>query len=242
MSTDTIQVDEDLKSKAIKLSYPAKPDGKGSARVNWLRRPYYFGKHNTLESYMLFGEWRRHLIETGEAIEVKVVRRELADLREEINHGEWSEENAALPEEQQGNVPPQRGVRFALLASGIIVLVTFLCAIGKYLSTPTVPMVDGVALTSEEESQIRAMRRNKADLAKIKKDREYIDGDPKRHRLSEMTELIKEVGPERAKQYIKDPDLLRRDLDARYSRLREAQGKQDGGERAGANSDLPRRE
>ncbi len=228
MSTDTIQVDEDLKSKAIKLSYPAKPDGKGSARVNWLRRPYYFGKHNTLESYMLFGEWRRHLIETGEAIEVKVVRRELADLREEINHGEWSEENAALPEEQQGNVPPQRGVRFALLASGIIVLVTFLCAIGKYLSTPTVPMVDGVALTPEEVSTIRGIRIHEKRVARIKKEREFIDGNPERHRLSETKDLFKEVGPERVKEYLENRDLLRRDLDARYRRLQQSDGGQDG--------------
>ena len=38
----------------------------------------YFGAHNTPESFLLFGEWKRQLIETGKAPEVKQIRKDMA--------------------------------------------------------------------------------------------------------------------------------------------------------------------
>ena len=60
------------------LTYPEKPDSNGYAKKYFKRRAYYFGAHNSPESFMLFGEWKRRLVETGSAPEVKKLRKELA--------------------------------------------------------------------------------------------------------------------------------------------------------------------
>ena len=70
--TDTTHLGADL-------SYPVKPDPKGYARAYYERRAYYFGPHNTPESFVLFCEWRKRLIETGEPPAVKDVKAELKE-------------------------------------------------------------------------------------------------------------------------------------------------------------------
>ena len=60
------------------LSYPDKPDANGYAKKYFKRRAFYFGAYNTPESFQLFGEWKRQLIESGQAPEVKAVRKDLA--------------------------------------------------------------------------------------------------------------------------------------------------------------------
>ncbi len=195
MATQNLNLIDDLKCKAANLTYPAKPDGKGSARVNWLRHPYYFGKHNTLESFMLFGEWRRHLIETGEALEVKVIRRELAYQREEINHGDWGEKE--LPEtsfqRRETDPPSQSGVQLALIAGGVVALFALAFAIGKFYSTPSVPMVDGVALTQDETDFIRGFRSHAKHFQEIRQDQKLVDGENSSR--AETIHRLKEEGP-----------------------------------------------
>jgi len=56
------------------ISYPEKSDARGSAKKYHKRRAYYFGRHNTPESYSLFAIWKQRLIETGEAPPVSEVK------------------------------------------------------------------------------------------------------------------------------------------------------------------------
>ena len=59
------------------LSYPVHPDANGIAQVSYRGKTRFFKQHNTPESWILFGRWRAHLIETGEALAVDEVEQRL---------------------------------------------------------------------------------------------------------------------------------------------------------------------
>ena len=197
MSTTTENIDliDDLKSRAATLTYPAKPDGRGSARVNWLRHPYYFGKHNTLESYMLFGEWRRHLIETGEAMDMKSVRRNLAILREEVLDQDPVEEPS---EQEQTSQSHGSFLAIACITCGLLIGV-LLFAVTEFSSTPSVPTVDGLALTPEETEIIRGVREHQNHASRPRSD------DPKR--MADTLQELMERGPINGKLHGKGKGL-----------------------------------
>ncbi len=174
MSQSEKSLDE-VRQDAELIAYPAKPDNKGSARVVWRRRSYYFGKFNSPESFSLFGEWKRRLVETGDAPEVKIVRHDLAH----------------LPESS-----PSRPYRFLGWPVANLIAATVLgaCVVGGAMifSTKTTPMVDGVALTDEEIVRIRGMRSHQKRVATFNKERE--------DRVAELLARIREKGPSDGKR------------------------------------------
>lgn len=136
---------DELKQKAAQISYPAKDDGKGSARVNWRRRAFYFGKHDTLESYQLFGEWRRRLIETGEPTDVRTIRAELTNCEPDSSY--------------------QRNPHhFRILAMSVCLAAFTAILITKVASVGLPPQVDGRSLSEDETNIIRGIRRIEQDV------------------------------------------------------------------------------
>lgn len=65
------------------LSYPINPDARGYAAKRFAGHNYYFGRHNTPESWVLFGEWRRQLIEGDEVPDTKKVKSQLKQAKDE---------------------------------------------------------------------------------------------------------------------------------------------------------------
>lgn len=156
------------------LSYPDKPDNNGYAKKYYRRKAFYFGAHNTPESLLLFGEWKRQLCETGAAPEVKQVRKDLAHLR------------SIAPEP----VPNRHAiVMFITVAAcaGLLGLGFFTTQLAKILSTRKPPVVDGVVLSSEEVDVIRGLRQAETRMAKIKTDRAQ--------RIAKKIAELKEQGP-----------------------------------------------
>ena len=126
--------------KALKLSYPPKDDKKGSARVNWKRRWYYFGKHNTPESFQLFVEWRRRLIETGEPPETKLLRKDLAHIR------------------QADEAPPSPPYFIYGLAAATLLFAISTIGLTWNSLKPHSPHVDGVPMSQTEMEFVRGLR------------------------------------------------------------------------------------
>ena len=134
------------------LSYPTKPDNKGYAKKWYAQRFYYFGLHNTAESFVLFGEWRKRLIETGEPPSVKELK---AELRTSHPAGD----------EPSESVWPRvaRYAAVALLAAAISSVAT------KTFSTPSDFVVDeefGV-ITEDDRKILRGHRRFGDSLANV---------------------------------------------------------------------------
>ncbi|MFK8114548.1 MAG: hypothetical protein AB8B91_20270 [Rubripirellula sp.] len=143
---------EELKLKASQLTYPPKDDGKGSARINWQRRGYYFGKHNTSESFQLFCEWRSRLIETGDPTEVRIIRRDLAhDARKKHGQqagkpakfetaesyqrfGEW----LATMEESETRTFRSGSVSLVSVVFCVVGIIAFSASFATFLSTPNI--------------------------------------------------------------------------------------------------------
>lgn len=132
------------------LSYPERPDANGYAKKYFKRRAFYFGTHNSPESFLLFGEWKRRLVETGEAPEVKQVRKEMG------HSGLPAPHTALSPHEQQ------KSTQYAIYASVAASVFLAWGLLDRYfLSSPAVPTVDGVTLTNEEIDFIRGIRRHR---------------------------------------------------------------------------------
>lgn len=73
-------MNEDIIEKAHGVKYPSSGDSRGSTRVHHLRRPYYLGPFESPQSYIMFGLWKHHLLETGVAPETKKIRKTVAGL------------------------------------------------------------------------------------------------------------------------------------------------------------------
>ncbi|MEM1070814.1 MAG: hypothetical protein AAGI63_18055 [Planctomycetota bacterium] len=129
-------------SDAADLCYPPKADANGTAKKYYRRRAYYFGRHNTPESLILFGEWKRRLIETGEPPEVKTVR---VDLEHSLEAREKGRKYRAF-------------IWPAVTALSSCLLATTITASVMIFSTNNVVKVDGKTVSPEELSVIRGMR------------------------------------------------------------------------------------
>lgn len=164
------------KKKAVTLAYPAKADARGSARVNFCGKAYYFGPHNSLESFTLFGEWRRLMVEDGEAPEPKVLRLDLAHHQQE----------------QDSEPVAKRSMSGRMLAVAcVIILATSVYASARIFSSHGVASVDGKALTEDELAIVRGNRRYQ-DI----RERNKLDPVSKAEQIAEIKEEIREIGLE----------------------------------------------
>ena len=170
-------------SEAAELAYPDKPDANGYAKKYYKRRAFYFGPHNSPESFLLFGEWKRRLIASGEPPEVKQVRKELA--------------HQALPTPHR---PPQpagreKPLQYALSVSVAAAALLLWAAIHRLSRPPaTAPTVDGITLSNEEIDFIRGIRRQEFEFAAEQQN----NGNETANLLHE---LLKE-GPQNAEKYL----------------------------------------
>lgn len=152
------------------LTYPEKPDNDGRARRYYKRRAYYFGQHNSPESFLLFGEWKRRLMESGEAPEVKEIRRDLA--------------HSAKP----GTGSLKRSLYRRGILLTLVLCVTIL-GISQIVSSFATPSVDGRPLTLDEQDLVRGVRRHKDILEAKAKD------SPRSDRIARRLTQLKEEGP-----------------------------------------------
>lgn len=152
MSTDPIRTD-----KAHTISYPTTADKRGSTRVNHRRRPYYLGPYDSPASYVMFGLWKHHLMETGEAPSPKELR--------PIVHSLLSQQ--PLPRQS-----PNRWKWLAAsgLTSAVILAVAILFA-AKILSSDSFRTDDEIVLTETEAAIIRGYRAQSLGLWQNANDR-----------------------------------------------------------------------
>ena len=175
-------------SDAVDLSYPEKPDANGYAKRYFKRRAFYFGAHNTPESFLLFGEWKRQLIETGKAPEVKQIRKDMA-------HPISASPHASLMPTAE-----RRPIQYAAIASLAAAVLFGWAIFERYFSSSIqAPTVDGITLTNEEIDFIRGIRSHENNLAKANHDQGESN--------AELLMQILERGPENAKTLLQDePD------------------------------------
>ena len=170
------------------LTYPDKPDSNGYAKKYFKRRAYYFGAHNSPESFMLFGEWKRRLVETGSAPEVKKLRKELAQQAIPSPHLHLS----APVERNPLQLATLAGAAFLLFFAAVLVS-------AKILSSKMGPTVDGISLTNEEIDFIRGVRLYYADRGENR----WAEGE----RVADLTMKLMEEGPVRGKDYLSKTDI-----------------------------------
>ncbi|GAB5402843.1 MAG: hypothetical protein Aurels2KO_10740 [Aureliella sp.] len=66
---------EDLEKEKIKeISYPIQADIRGIARITYNRKSVYLGPFDSPQSYITFGLWKRHLLETGKSAQASSLR------------------------------------------------------------------------------------------------------------------------------------------------------------------------
>ncbi len=155
------------------VSYPTTPDGRGSTRLNYRRRPYYFGPHESPTSYLMFGLWKHYLLETGEAPESNTIRPLVEDLLK------------VKP------LPTPRGKRkvCAVVLLATCGLVGLACVVtAKIVSRELPPSVDDLALSEGEINIVRGLRQQ--SLAK----RQAV-GFQEGRMISVIEELIEVEGP-----------------------------------------------
>ena len=156
-------------SDAADLCYPPKADANGTAKKYYRRRAYYFGRHNTPESFILFGEWKKRLVETGEPPEVKTVR---VDLEHSLG-------------ERQRKFPAY--VWPLVTAFSSIILAASITASVMIFSSQGIAKVDGIPITTEESLIIRGLRQYEG--TRQAQSRSRAQEIPKQYRL------IKDLGP-----------------------------------------------
>lgn len=169
------------------LSYPERPDANGYAKKYFKRRAFYFGTHNSPESFLLFGEWKRRLVETGEAPEVKQVRKEMG-------HGGLPAPHTALSPNEQ-----PKSVQYAIYASVAASIFLAWGLLDRYfLSSPAVPTVDGVTLTNEEIDFIRGIRRHR--------DQQNDTPSGNAAEIASLADQLLKEGPENAARHMEVQD------------------------------------
>ena len=170
-------------SDAVDLSYPEKPDANGYAKRYFKRRAFYFGAHNTPESFLLFGEWKRQLIETGKAPEVKQIRKDMA-------HPISSSPHASLMPTAE-----RRPIQYAAIASLAATVLFGWAIFERYFSSSIqAPTVDGITLTNEEIDFIRGIRSHRAQQNKAV--------GAQASDIIKLSEQLLEEGPDDAQKYI----------------------------------------
>ncbi|HBE70019.1 MAG TPA: hypothetical protein DDW52_17880 [Planctomycetaceae bacterium] len=124
-----------------KLQYPPAPDSRGSARVVLDRKTYYFGRHNSPESYAMFGAWLAHYERTGTTYKPSVIR-EAASNFVGVEVPEDTERRWTLP-----------------IASGIAVIFAGAFIFNVWFSSSSPDShVDGIAMTATEVEYVRSLR------------------------------------------------------------------------------------
>jgi hypothetical protein len=172
-------------SEVLDLSYPDKPDANGYAKKYYKRRAFYFGAHNSPESFVLFGEWKRRLVESGVVSEVKTIRKEL------------TQHAIPSPHFDLGDPRERRPWRSSLVLVGsAIMLIGAVLAGAKILSSSVGPTVDGITLTNEEIDFIRGIRLHENRMLDI--------GQQRPARLAELTARLMDEGPENAKYHLSE--------------------------------------
>lgn len=143
---------------ATELSYPPNPDSRGMARKSWQGQSYSFGKHNTPESWVLFGEWRRHLIETSETLKT-------AEVRERLVNSKVIVDDPAPVQMTPRSLWPT----VAICAAVTILLCSITGTAVRMMSTPPTSVADEefASLTDEEKNIIRGQRRLTARRANL---------------------------------------------------------------------------
>ena len=165
------------------LSYPDKPDANGYAKKYFKRRAFYFGPHNSPESFLLFGEWKRQLVENGKPPEVKQVRKEMAH------------QGLSGPHHPLQAAEGKKMAQYAVFASVAIALLLATALLDRYfLSSSNGPTVDGVTLTNEEIDFIRGIRKHRKQ--------QNTDVGVKASEIASLTEKLLQEGPENAAKYI----------------------------------------
>jgi hypothetical protein len=170
-------------SEILDLSYPEKPDSNGYAKKYYKRRAFYFGAHNSPESFVLFGEWKRRLVESGVVAEVKSIRKEM------------SQHALASPHFELGDTLARKPWQLTIVtaASAMMILGAVLAG-AKILSSSVGPTVDGITLTNEEIDFIRGIRMHQRDFVE--------DHATLGERVADLTMRLMEEGPDRAKSYL----------------------------------------
>lgn len=171
------------------ISYPPKPDARGSAKRYHNRRAYYFGRHNSPDSYTLFAAWKERLVETGEAPNVQDIREQLARRkelesleRETVSHAEkLSIQDRSAAMSWLSGVP---AILLALAAS------IALCCGAFFGSRVRSRAVDDISLSLEEVERIRGLRLYEEMRV------EQIQSKPNRaEKLAKLTEKLIRLGP-----------------------------------------------
>ena len=166
----------------LELAYPDKPDANGYAKKYFKRRAFYFGAHNSPESFVLFGEWKRRLVETGVATEVKTIRRELA------------QQSIASPHMHLGGPVERKPLQLAVITTvASVLLFGAVLASAKILSSTMGPTVDGITLTNEEIDFIRGVRLHRSEFVGL--------SDERPARIAELTARLMEEGPKNAQYH-----------------------------------------
>lgn len=171
--------------EAMELGYPDKPDANGYARKYYKRRAFYFGAHNSPESFVLFGEWKRRLVEKGVAAEVKIIRKELA------------QQAVPSPHASLGGPTERKPLQLTLIACvAFVMLFGAVLASAKILSSAMGPTVDGITLTSEEVDFVRGIRHHHNRRYEVSRDQPS--------RVAELTSRLMEEGAGNAKSYLEE--------------------------------------
>ncbi len=130
-------------------SYPTSPDTRGSTRVRTTKKHYYFGPHDTPESYVLFGLWKHRLEIDGKAPEAKTLRPLVKELLESSPGAE---------KRYARNMMMKAGGLAACLAFVVIATVLSTNAFWKF-STAETTAVDGIELSEREVVLVQSLRR-----------------------------------------------------------------------------------
>ncbi|MCG8650215.1 MAG: hypothetical protein MI861_10295 [Pirellulales bacterium] len=161
------------------MSYPIKPDGRGSARVNFNGRAYYFGEHNTPASFELFVEWKKRVVEAdGEPVDTQLGRYPLAHKRCEQSSDGLADEDQEVHWTRQNWI----GLACACALAGIFVGAIF----SNLFSIPRRPVVDGIPMTADETDFIRKMRAEAENFARIQAEN--------KDRVASLTKKLMEEG------------------------------------------------
>jgi hypothetical protein len=134
------------------LSYPTAPDKRGSTRVNYRRRHYYLGPHDSPLSHVMFGMWKHQLLQTGVPPDAKDLRPMAEKLLEE------SARTEVVPE-----ASTQNRLGYFLAIAGFTLSFALLLKI--WFSDPPA-RVDGRTLSEIEIQVVQALRMNEEAFRK----------------------------------------------------------------------------
>ncbi len=129
------------------IQYPSSPDTRGSARITYKRKHYYFGRHGSAYSYLLFGLWKARVDKTREL-------QKSTDLR-------------PLVESILSQEPPSPPARHPWLALSLFTSAVTLCislVAATWIVVGANPKVDNVALSNQELSAIRGIRKTQGSF------------------------------------------------------------------------------